>query len=765
MTETKQVEREAASSSGGRLVTVDGRVLPLRGVAVHADACGGIARVTLEQRFVNPYPDPLRVSYLVPLPPDGALAGYSFRIGERRVVGEVDRITAARARFEEALLEGKSAGLVEQDRPNLFTLEIGNIPPGAEVVAELRIDQRLQWLAEGAWEWRFPTVVAPRYLGAAGRVPDAGGVSVDVTEARVEVALAFGLTVRDALAPAGEPESPSHPIAVNPAPGGLTISLAGSEASLDRDVVVRWPAAHPTVSLAVDAGCPVEGQPHAESAYGLLTIVPPAPGGPMSPFSRDVIVLLDTSGSMEGEPLEQARRVVAGLIESLGDADRLELIEFSDEPRRWKPGAVSATRTARQEALAWLRALRARGGTEMGDGVAEALRPLRSNAQRQVVLVTDGLVGFEGEIVASVLGGLPAGSRLHTVGVGPAVNRGLTGSAARAGRGAEVLVGLEEKVEPVVERLLAQMRAPLVTDLELSGSVLLAHAPERLPDLYAGMPVRIALRLRPEGGAIRARGRTPAGAWEASVNIAPVGAAEGNAAAVTLYGRERVEDLEMWKAGDSGARVDAEIERVGLDFQIATRLTSWVAVSEEPTVDPTQPIRRERIPHALPQGLSVEGLGLRTGARSGRLAGLRLSLGVTRFGIPPLRGVAADYASVLQESRDIDYSVVEESFDAAPPLPPFLLGRLTWRRGRDLAVEIAMLAPLEWAPAAVEVAWSDGAPVRGQIVHRGSTRAGSIGAGQVIRLVVRVPEDSPAEPPERITVETGGTRLEVVIER
>jgi hypothetical protein len=119
----------------------------------------------------------------------------------------------------------------------------------------------------------------------------------------------------------------------------------------------------------------------------------------------------------------------------------------------------------------------------------------------------------------------------------------------------------------------------------------------------------------------------------------------------------------------------------------------------------------------------------------------------------------------LEESRDIDYSVVEESFDAAPPLPPFLLGRLTWRRGRNLAVEIAVLAPLEWAPTAVEVAWSDGAPVRGEIVRRGSTRAGSIGAGQVIRLVVRVPEDSPAEPPERITVETGGTRLEVVIER
>jgi Ca-activated chloride channel homolog len=170
----------SAPPSGGRLVATDGRPLPLQGAALRAEASGGLARVVLEQRFRNPHPDPLHVTYVLPLPVDGAVSGFAFRIGERRVVGEVDRRAAARERFEEAILEGRTAALLEQDRASLFTQELGNIPPGAEVVAELTIDQRLRWLDGGAWEWRFPTVVAPRYLGADGRVPDAPRVAVDV---------------------------------------------------------------------------------------------------------------------------------------------------------------------------------------------------------------------------------------------------------------------------------------------------------------------------------------------------------------------------------------------------------------------------------------------------------------------------------------------------------------------------------------------------------------------------------------------------------
>ncbi len=266
MTRTRTMRMEgqektgAGAAAGGRLVAVDGRTLPLRGVGIRADAAGGLARVVLEQHFVNSYAEPLRVTYQVPLPPEGALAGYTVRVGDRRLVGEVERLTAARERFEGALLEGRSAGLVEQDRANLFTQEIGNIPAGAEVVADLLIDQPLRWRQDGAWEWRFPTVVAPRYLGGEGRVADASRLGVDVAEGLLPVDMRLALVIRDALADGGRPASPSHPIRLAGGPSGMEVALADEPgAGLDRDVVIHWPVAQPRVGLSLDTGRPPAG--------------------------------------------------------------------------------------------------------------------------------------------------------------------------------------------------------------------------------------------------------------------------------------------------------------------------------------------------------------------------------------------------------------------------------------------------------------------------------------------------------------------------
>ncbi len=737
------------NSAGGRLVGIDGRSLPLRSVALRGDAAGGLGRIVLEQRFQNPYPDPLRVTYQVPLPPDAAVSGYSFRIGERRVVGEVDRLVAARERFEQALAEGRTAGLLEQDRSSLFTQEIGNIPPGAEVAAELVIDQRLRWLEEGAWEWRFPTMVAPRYLGAERHVPDAGRVSVDVADGPMAVAASLALTIRETLpTPSShrgegrvrgqEPESPSHAIAIAGAAGTIEVTLADDgRGALDRDLVVRWPAAQPDVAALLDTGRPAEDRAHADAAYGLLTLTPPRPDERRGGLPRDLIVLLDMSGSMAGQPLTQARRVVARLVETLGDADRLELIAFADRPTRWKARPVPATAAARQDAIAWLDGLEAGGSTEMGSGLAEALRPLRPEAQRQVVLVTDGEIGFESEIVGMVARDLPPGSRLHTVGVGPAVNRTLTGGAARAGRGAEIVVGLDEDPLPTVARLVARLEAPLLTELEVSGSALLDCAPARLPDVCAAAPVLVALRLRPAGGGLRIAGRLGGKPWEEQVGVPPVTAGTGNAAVPALYGREAVEDLEMRRAAGGTGDLDRRIERLGLAFQIATRLTSWVAVSEEATVDPRQPTRRERIPQALPEGLSAEGLGLR-----GR----------------PMQRLGTSF--VLRMA-----SVAVESVMSAQMLGPRpavgLSGRIVLRRGRDLIVEITLDQRLEWVPSGAQVVWDDGTRRLATIDAAGTTRHGAFHPGQVIRLALRLAKDGPVAPPARIVV--GGGEITIVL--
>lgn len=785
MSKTKAMEE--SRSCGGRLVTVDGRELPLRGAAVRADARGGVARVILEQRFVNPFAEPLDVTYSVPLPADGAVSGYAFTLADRRIVGEVDKRAAARQRFEEAIAEGRSAALLEQDRSSLFTQEIGNIPAGAEVVAEIAIDQRLVWLDEGAWEWRFPTVVAPRYLGAEGRVADAERVHQDVAGAPLPVRMALALTVRDALPEGRRPESPSHAVAMAAPvlPGGSTEIAFADEAGarLDRDVVVRWGVARPTVGLALDAARPKAGA----AAYGLLTIVPPDRAAAAKPVARDLIVLLDTSGSMGGEPLDQARRVVAAMVDTLGDADRLELIEFSTAPRRWKGEAVRATAAARKEALAWLGKLRASGGTEMREGILEALAPLRGEAQRQVVLVSDGLIGFESEVVAAILARLPRGSRLHTVGVGSAVNRSLTGPAARAGRGVEVVIGLGEDPERAARRIVARTDAPLVVDLEVTGAAVERCAPGRLPDLFAGAPALVALELRPEGGEIVVRGRTAEGAWEQRLVAPPRAAGEGSPAVATLFGRELVEDLELALAAGGKAReLDRAIEKLGLDFQVATRLTSWIAVSELVTVDPRDPRRKVRVPQELPHGMSAEGLGLRPAAGMPMAqATMMMPAGFAAAPLPPpapmsapakprgalgrlFKKAKAEAPREEEKERAVTMDWLGEADDAAPAPEARprsgLRGKITVRKGRQLVVELTLEDELAWDPAGVAtVVLADGSQLGARVVLERTTRVGTLAAGMTLRITFELFADLPAgAAPERITIHNGPDRAEVL---
>jgi Ca-activated chloride channel family protein len=743
-------------SSGGRLVSVDGRTLPLVGAGLTTRARGGLARTVLEQRFRNPHPDPLRVTYLFPLPHDGAVSAYAFRIGDRRIVGEVDRREAARERFEEAIASGRTAGLVDQERGSVFTQELGNVPPGAEVVVDLTVDQRLAWLPTGSWEWRFPATVAPRYQGAPGRVEDAERIRVDVADAPLAPRLTLDLAVRDALAEGRRPESPSHPVTFRTVSGALHAAFAAEEGvPLDRDVVVRWPVASAGVGLSVETFRAASG-PLAGTAFGLLTVVPPSPESGPSALPRDLVVLIDTSGSMHGRPLEQARRIVAALVDSLGEEDRLELIEFSMAPRRWRAEPVQATEDARRSAIEWLRQLRAGGATEMREAVIEALRPLRDDAQRQVVLVTDGEIGFETEVVADVLAKLPAGSRLHTVGVGSAVNRSLTGPAARAGRGAEVVVGLDEDPERAARTLVAHTAAPIVTELGLSGSALVEHAPARLPDLFAGAPALVGLRLRPEGGEIRVTGKVAGGAWVQRLQVAPVEAGAGEAALAALFGRESVEDLEMRLAGGAeGREIDAAVEKLGLEFQISTRLTSWVAVSEEPTVDPTRPTRRERMPQQLPYGMSVEGLGLRG-------QGAPFLHGPASVLLAP--GVALRSASFDAGALAKGPSLEEPARTPWRRLPSTLAGRVTLDRDGVLVVEIELAHELDWSPPAeVELVLRDGTRRSVRVLLDRTTAAGVLESGQTLRLALEHGEPALGEALARIQLDMGGHQVRIAI--
>jgi len=594
-----------ARSSGASLSTADGRSLALVGVRLRGDARGGIARLVLEQRFVNPYDETLDVTYRMPLPADGAVSAYAFEIAGRVIAGRVDKKAAARETFERALVEGRTAALLEQNTNDIFTQQIGNLPPKEALVARITIDQRLAWLPEGEWELRFPTVIGPRYIGANDTEADARATHVSVDPSGVAVGIQIAITIGDTIVSGRTAASPSHTI-LHRADGSIELK---DEAALDRDIVVRWPVATAKPGLSLDVARRKSGD-----AYALLTIVPPARESKPQAVARDLIVLLDTSGSMGGGPLDKAKVAVSMLVETLGEQDRLELIEFSNSPRRYKSEPVAATPREKAEAIKWIKSRRADGGTEMASAVYEALHTLRAGAQRQVVLVTDGYIGGEAQIVKLLHENLPKSCRMHVLGVGSAVNRSLATALARAGRGAEVLIGLDEDAERAIKRMVDRTKSPMLTNVTILGTGLVRHAPEHLPDVYEGAPIVAALQVEPEGGEIVVRGELAREPWEQRIRVSARKEGEGNQAIVALYAREHVADLETrWTMGDTG-RIDREIETTGVEFQIATRLTSWVAVDMVRKIDKPSPSRHQNVPQNLPYGTRAESFGLRAAA-------------------------------------------------------------------------------------------------------------------------------------------------------
>lgn len=588
------------TSNGARLTSVSGETLPLREVTLTSEAVGGIARTIVRQQFTNRYSIPLELVYQFPLPADGAISAYEIVAGQRRIVGRVERRDDARAEYDAARLSGRTASLVEQERANLFTQHLGNIPASTDVTVELTVDHQLAWLPGNGWEWRFPTVVAPRYLGQEGVVTDGKVVTVDVTTDPLPVPACVTLAILDEE---HEPAtSTTHPIALSD-----SRAIIVENADLDRDIVIRWAVPTPTPGVSMRVTAASTDGAGTSTAFGLLTIVPPTIPVPALP--RDLVLLLDVSGSMNGRPLAHLKSVVTGVIGSLGNDDTLEMVAFSSGQVRYRPRPVHATDNERQAARTWVDSLTASGGTEMIAAIEGALRPIRTGAARQVIVVTDGLIGFEADALRAIRDSLPAQSRLHTVGVGSATNRAFLSPAARAGRGVEIVIDLDEPADRGVARILAATRQPVVSDVAIHGTALLQDS-VRLRDLLDGAPVIATLRVRPDGGTLVVRGRTAAGPWEQDVSIQPL-ASRGSAAIRALWARETIEDLELGLAcGGSRKDIDARIEALAIEHSIASRLTSWIAVAEAPGVDPREPVQVERIPQMLPFGMSAEGMGL-----------------------------------------------------------------------------------------------------------------------------------------------------------
>jgi Ca-activated chloride channel family protein len=602
---------------------------PLVHTRVAAQITGDVARVEVTQFYANPSPDRLEAIYAFPLPPNAAVTDMLFRIGDRVVISEVRRREEARRTYEAAKREGRTAALTEQERPNLFTQSVANIPPGETVAVVLRYVHEVPFDG-GRYAFHFPTTVGPRYVpgaalapdapgGASGpgtssdtdRVPDASRVTPPVSPPGTRSGHDVDILVR--LVPGGafdEVETRSHRVVTGLEPAGARlVALAEDDRIPNKDFELTWRPA------GVVPGAHALVQREKGEDFLMLFVQPPADVAPALVRPKELVFLVDKSGSMMGAPFDRVRALVARALDAMGPDDTFQVVAFDGAAQAMSEAPLPATPSAIARAKEWLASLEGGGGTEMLEGVRAALSPPEDPRRlRMVVFCTDGFIGNETEIIEAVEA-LRGRARVFGFGIGSSVNRYLVEGVGRAGRGASEVVSLEEPPDVAVARLFARIDRPLLTELEVGfeGAEVTDLLPARLPDLFAGQPLVVAGRVR--GGRpshVILRGRLGEAPWTSRVEVAASDARVGDGSEQpvvgTLWARRRIDDLLGARpTAPEGAAIE-ETVALALRFKLITPYTSFVAVERELRVDPALPLAQALVPNELPEGVSHEGI-------------------------------------------------------------------------------------------------------------------------------------------------------------
>lgn len=612
--------RPAEAGRGVLLFKVDGGTVaaPVVRTEVTMRITGPIARVHVRQSFTNPLDRWLEGVYVFPLPEGAAVDGYRLRIGERLVEAELRERDAAKRAYAEARDTGRRAALLEQERPNMFTASVANIPPRDALVVEMDYQQLARWDA-GAFSLRFPMVVGPRYIpgaplgtspsGASGvvsptaAVPDAPRITPTVLRAEelpagyvlnpvsIDIELAAGV-------PLAALESRTHAVEVNERGESLHgVRFVAEAVPADRDFELRWAPAPGTAPQAV-----LFGERGADAAYALLMLLPPVgDAAPAVRLPREAIFVIDTSGSMHGTSIVQAREALQLALARLRPEDRFNVIEFNSRTRVLFDAPRPATPDAIANASVWVGRLNAEGGTEMAAALAAALDGKdHADVVRQVVFLTDGAVGNEDELLRIITARL-GDSRLFTVGIGSAPNGHFMTRAAALGRGTFTYIGNVAEVREKMNALFAKLDAPVLKGVEVDWPEASAETwPARVPDLYAGEPVMVTARLSRLDEAVRVRGEQNGIVWKSEVQLA---AASAHGGIGKLWARDKLAallDAER-QAGTPEAK-RADIVAVALAHGLASKYTSFVAVDRTPMRPRDAEPASAAVPTNLPAG-------------------------------------------------------------------------------------------------------------------------------------------------------------------
>ena len=607
----------ADEAGSGALVLRRAGAAPVEAPRLKADAAiivsGPTARATITQAFRNTTADWVEGTYLFPLPEDAAVDSMKLVIGDRVIVADIRERQAARQAYEAAKAEGKAAALTEQQRPNLFTNAVANIGPGETVLVQIAYQQTVRQ-SGGTYALRLPTVAAPRYSPAppAVHLASEGPAAPDPVPDREKLAapvldparhrpvnpLTLSIDLKAGF-PLGAVRSATHPIKVEDVSDReRRVTLSDGATAADRDFELTWtpaPGAEPAVGLFRER---VAG---AEAVLAVVT--PPADAAPAAPTPRDVVFVIDNSGSMGGASMRQAKASLLAGLGRLRPGDRFNVIRFDHTMETVFPDLVPADEAHLDRAKAYVAGLEASGGTEMLAPLKAALQdatPGEAGRLRQVVFLTDGAIGNEAQIFSAIASGRGR-TRLFMVGIGSAPNSYLMRHAAELGRGSFTQIGSADQVADRMRELLVKLESPAVTDLTATFSEGADATPSPMPDLYRGEPLTVAARMPQAKGTLTLTGRIGGKPWQAVLRLDE--AADG-AGISKVWARAKIADAETARITGrlTAEAADAAILRLALDHGLTTRLTSLVAIDATPRRPQGARLASTDLPLNLPAG-------------------------------------------------------------------------------------------------------------------------------------------------------------------
>jgi Ca-activated chloride channel family protein len=613
--EIERTEETASEAGFGCLQTSEGN-LPVKGLDVSATITGLVAEITVRQTYVNRFEQPLEATYVFPLPDRAAVSDFKMIVGGRVIDGVLKERGEARREYQQAIEQGHRASIVEEERPDTFTMRVGNIEPGEEATIEFKLTGPLVF-ADGEATFRFPLVVAPRYIPGkpldGGNVGDGTAHDTDAVPDASRITpptllpgfpnpidLRIAVELMEGDLPVSNVRSSLHAVTVDEKDGRRHIEIQPGE-RVNRDFILRFDVADEDVRT----GLTYARDPEGDQGTFMVTLVPPSEGqGEEQP--RDIVFVLDRSGSMGGWKMVAARRALGRMLDTLTPHDRFQVMVFDNQCEKFENDLTEATNRNRYQAIEKLSRVEARGGTEMASPIFEALDTLSggyADRRRMVVLVTDGQVGNEDQILRGVQQRLK-NVRMFTVGIDQAVNAGFLNRLADIGGGRCELVESESRLDEAMNRIHRTIDTPVLTELAVSidgvDYVSGTLNPEREPDLFAGAPVTISGRFEGAGAPIvklKAAHRDGS-RWEQSIR----GRETGDDAISRIWARARVRAMEDRYATGRDPELSKEITEVSLRFGVLCRFTSWVAVDRSETIESDGELREVVQPVEAPQG-------------------------------------------------------------------------------------------------------------------------------------------------------------------